>query len=269
MDWLYIKRLLIRTPLEKPADRLRNLAGAVGRLRHPELHDIYMEPAWIDRLLEGVIQPDWNCIDIGCHIGSHLSFILRHAPRGAHLAIEPVPEKALWVRRKFPEAEVKTLALSDRRERRRFYRNLTHSSLSGFGGDSASRDKIVEFMVDCERLDDVVEADRSYSYIKIDVEGAELLALRGARQTIARDRPVILFESSHDGAAKLGLKREDLFALLTDELGYDIFLVKDFLASRPPLDLAGFQKAAEYPFLAFNFWAVPRERRAAAPLRAS
>lgn len=77
---------------------------------------------------------------------------------------------------------------------------------------------------------------------------------------IARDRPIILFESSHDGAEKLGLKREDLFALLTDELGYEIFLIKDFLQQQAPLDLAGFQEAALYPFQAFNFLAVPLGR---------
>jgi hypothetical protein len=34
-------------------------------------------------------------------------------------------------------------------------------------------------------------------------------------------------------------------------------MVRDFLENRVALNLAGFQKAAEYPFQAFNFLAVP------------
>ena len=48
--------------------------------------------------------------------------------------------------------------------------------------------------VDCDTLDHLVSADRKYDYVKINVEGAELLVLRGARQMIAHDAPVILFE---------------------------------------------------------------------------
>jgi hypothetical protein len=40
MNWLYFNYILIRTPLEGPAQRLRDFAGIVGRRRHPELREI-------------------------------------------------------------------------------------------------------------------------------------------------------------------------------------------------------------------------------------
>jgi len=55
----------------------------------------------------------------------------------------------------------------------------------------------------------------------------------------------------------LGFKRDDLFTFFVDELGYKVFLVKDFLEKRAALDLTGFQRAAVYPFQAFNFLAIP------------
>jgi FkbM family methyltransferase len=257
MNLLYFKHLLVRTPLERPAEQFRYLTGTLQRLRFPEMHEIYVEPDRQEQLMRRVIQPDSNCIDIGCHIGSSLSSMVRHAPRGRHIAFEPVPMKALWLRKKFLEVEVKQMALGDKREKLTFYQNLSRPGFSSFGHDASNQDKIVELHVDCEKLDDVVPTDRKFTYIKIDTEGAEILVLRGARQLVARDSPFILFESSHDGAAKLGLDRDDLFTFITHELGYEVFLVKDFLENRAALDLAGFQKAAVYPFQAFNFLAVP------------
>jgi FkbM family methyltransferase len=257
MTLLYVKSLLIRTPLERPAQRLRDFAGIVSRRRYPELHEIHVEQDRIEQAMRQIIRGDVNCIDIGCHIGSSLSLMLHYSPRGRHIAFEPVLEKARWLRRKFPEVEIKALALGDKREKLTFFQNVSRPGFSGFAKGSTTRDEVVEQTVDCEMLDNVVGADRKYAFVKIDVEGAELLVLRGARQLIARDMPVILFESSHDGAAKLGLKREDLFALLVDELGYKIFLIKDFLKQQAALDLVGFQEAAMYPFQAFNFFAIP------------
>lgn len=260
MNGLYVKHLLLRTPLERPAHHLRQFSGIFNRMRHPELSEIYREQDRIEQAMRRVIRPDSNCIDIGCHIGSSLTLILRYAPRGKHLAFEPVAEKAQWLKKKFPDVEVKTLALSDKQQRLIFYKNNSRPGFSGFANDPESRDKVIPLTVECDVLDHLVAADRKYDYVKIDVEGAELLVLRGARQMIARDGPAILFESSHDGAAKLGLTREDLFSFFAGELRYSVFLLKDFLAGKPALTLQGFQQAAVYPFQAFNFLAVPAHR---------
>jgi FkbM family methyltransferase len=257
MTWLRVKHLLLRSPLEKPAQRLRYLTGFMQRLKHPELQELYLESDRIEQVMRQILQPNSNCIDVGCHIGSSLSSMIRYAPRGRHIAFEPIPEKADWIRKKFPEVDVKTMALGDKRETLTFYQNISRPGFSSLAKGSSNLDEVVEVHVDCERLDDIVETNRKFAYIKIDVEGAELLVLRGARRMIERDRPMILFESSYDGAPKLGLKRDDLFTLFVDELGYEVFMVRDFLENRVALNLAGFQKAAEYPFQAFNFLAVP------------
>jgi hypothetical protein len=98
------------------------------------------------------------------------------------------------------------------------------------------------------------------SLMRIEAEGAEELVLRGARTMIARSRPVILFESTLEGARRLGLRREDLFSLLYDEMRYEIFLSRDVLREGRALDLVGFEKAALYPYQAFHFFAIPREQ---------
>jgi len=76
-----------------------------------------------------------------------------------------------------------------------------------------------EYEITCRPLDAMVAehgAGRPISLLKIDVEGHELSVLRGAREVLARDRPIILFEvlTANDGRA--------CGDLLTS-LGYDRF----------------------------------------------
>ena len=74
---------------------------------------------------------------------------------------------------------------------------------------------------------------------------------------LRRDRPVIVFESGPGRAEEFGLTKAALYSFLVDDHGYSVFLFKDHLAGRGPLDLAAFEAAHVYPFQAFNFLALP------------
>src|SRR5580693_752143 len=67
MTWLHVKHLFLRSPLEEPAQRLRYLTGFMQRLKHPELQEVYLEPDRIEQIMRKILQPDSNCIDVGCH----------------------------------------------------------------------------------------------------------------------------------------------------------------------------------------------------------
>src|SRR5688572_28907092 len=93
-----IASTLIGTPLQGPAQRLLRLRGLAQRLRHPELREIYLEGERIDKLMQVTITDGMNCIDVGCHLGSVLQRIIRLSPTGRHVAVEPLPYKAAWLR---------------------------------------------------------------------------------------------------------------------------------------------------------------------------
>ena len=256
MYGLYLKHLMLRTPLEVPAFWMRALAQLPARIRHPELHEIHVEDSRIAKLLRAKLGPESSCIDVGCHIGGMLAKFLRTSPRGRHVGFEPLGYKAQWLRKKFPEVELHNAALAEAEGEAEFAENLARPGFSSLGAPADSYGGSRMIRVRCETLDGLLDHPQRFALLKIDVEGAELFVLRGGRKLIGRDSPLILFESSHDGAARLGLTREALFDFLHDDLDYRVYLIKDFLAGSKPLDLAGFQQAAVYPFQAFNFVAT-------------
>ncbi len=253
----YLKHLLIRTKFEQPAQNLQRLYNSRKKNKHPELEEIYLEPQRIDKIFESVITTSSNCIDIGCHLGSTLSKITKLAPEGKHIAFEPISYKARWLKQKFPEVEVREIALGDRSETVKFYQNISYSGFSGLEKHTSKKtDKFKEITITCEPLDQILLSNQRLDFLKIDVEGAELMVLRGAINTLRRHQPTILFECSHSGLRSFNFNAQEIYSLLTKELSYSIFLPKDFLAKGDSLDLEKFTKALEYPFQAFNFVAV-------------
>jgi len=247
----------IRTPLEEPLMRLRDAFGYFERRRHPELREIYLESGRINAVLEQAVGRDSNCLDVGCHYGSILSRICRLAPQGRHVAFEAIPAKARFLRRKFPEVAIHQLALSDHPGTTRFYINSFKTGFSGLVEHGGGPFEQID--VECARLDDIVPRDRRFHFFKLDVEGAELLVLRGAIDLLKRDRPTVLFECGPSGPEAFGYGPREIYDLFTRGCGYSVFFLKDYLARGSPVASKMFEEALVYPFKAFNWVAVPSE----------
>ncbi|MFW2388211.1 MAG: hypothetical protein ACN4G0_07740 [Polyangiales bacterium] len=99
----YFRHLLLRTPLEKPDLLLHDVAKLTALVRHPGLFNVQVERAALRAAMRRLItRSDATCIDVGSHIGSMVSLLLELAPAGQHMAFEPMPDKAKWLRKKFP-----------------------------------------------------------------------------------------------------------------------------------------------------------------------
>ncbi|MCE9567909.1 MAG: FkbM family methyltransferase [Planctomycetes bacterium] len=251
---LYWKHALIRTPLERPAKQLQHILKMWRVLRHPGLHNIYTEEYEIEKLFDMVLRPNSNCVDVGAHIGSTLSSIIRRAPNGKHIAVEPVSRKAEWLRLKFPEVDIRAIALADTPGTKRFLECKECSGLSRLLPSGAPCEG--ETTVVCDCLDNIIDPHRRVDFVKIDVEGAELLALRGGSSLLHRDHPIILFESSPEGGRKFGYSCDQLFRLLNERFGYSIYLIRDFLKGRNPIAVDTFIHSHNYPFRAMNYVAA-------------
>lgn len=171
------------------------------------------------------------------------------------MAVEAIPEKVAFLRRKFPDVDIRSMALSSDTGKTIFY---IDSEGSGYSSMTKHRDgDHVVITVPMARLDDIVSTSVRYDFIKIDVEGAELLVLQGARESIGRDRPLILFECTPFAMKPFGAEPADLYRFFTRELDYRVYFLKDWLDKRDPVTIENFEQALVYPFTAFKWVAMP------------
>jgi FkbM family methyltransferase len=87
--------------------------------------------------------------------------------------------------------------------------------------------------------------------IKIDAEGAELRILRGGATTLARFRPVLLFELNASALERDAATRADVLALLHSS-GYRVYAINPLREIVPD--------AAHFPSAVCNVLCLPRER---------
>jgi FkbM family methyltransferase len=182
------------------------------------------ERAQLVALLEDLVEPASDCLDVGAHEGAVLREMVRLAPQGRHIAWEPLPEFARRLRDRFPTVDVREAALSDRAGERAFAFVRDEPGWSGFRPRPTPRQSPVEIItVRCERLDDAIPPDVRPVLIKIDVEGAEEQVLLGAIQTLRLHRPTVALEHGAGSAEYYGTTPGGIHELLTGSLGYDIF----------------------------------------------
>ena len=207
-------------------------------------------------VMRRVMRPDSTGVDVGAYIGELLEPMVAIAPRGRHYAFEPQRDRFEELARRFPQVQVFDFALGDTRGPKPFILALDAPARSGFKRREypPGEDRTRETTVEVRRLDDVVAADAPVAFIKIDVEGAEFLVLRGARSTIARTRPVIVFEFGLGSAEAYGTTAEAVWDFMRTTLEMRLWLMADWIAGRPPLSRddfrANFYKRREYMFLA-------------------
>lgn len=246
---------LIGTPLERPAHAVRQLTRLRMHRKHPELQNVFREDTDLPEVFRRAIHDGMNCIDIGCHLGSMLNLMIKLSPRGQHIAVEPLPYKAHWLQRRYTRVEVHQVALHNAEGEVSFFQPKSQTGYSSLRRPDGPHD-VQQLLVRCRRLDDLVPANRKIGFMKIDVEGAELGVFQGATRVLRESKPVILFECTASCIEQFHVQPRQVYSLLSEEHGYNIYLPRVWLQGGDPLTLAQFERAMVYPFEAFNFVAA-------------
>lgn len=233
------------SPLRTTADALRRSArslvvrsgreeqarAVVGRVREarssfdPAARRALRDEHAMRVVLATALRRDGNAVDVGANRGETLEMILAVAPDGRHVAYEPIPALAAQLAAAFPQVDVRNAACSETAGSAEFTHVLGAPAMSGLRQRAdlpAHAQEVERFDVRLERLDDALPEGYAPSLIKVDVEGAELLVLRGAQETLARHRPFVIFEHGIGGADLYGSQPGELWDLL-DGAGLRIF----------------------------------------------
>lgn len=195
-------------------------------------------------------------LDIGAHIGSIISEVQRYDHSIKITGIEAIPEKIVHLKKNFRSVQFYECALGNESKMVTFYINKQRTGYSSLlAPPHNSTDEVKEILVELKKLDDLQNFE-DVDAIKIDVEGAELEVIKGGKETIIRNKPIIMFESS-TGDNKIKAELWELF----DSLNFGIHLPNRLAHNDKPLTLECFLDSHVYPRFTTNYFAVPIERR--------
>ena len=154
--------------------------------------------------------------DVGANVGFFSMIAARLVgPAGTVVSFEPLAQSANQVRynaalNHFAHVSVLAVALgdTDREARLLVSAQSAWCRLEGLG--SQPSDLVGETTVPLKRLDSLLAegALKAPDVMKVDVEGAEVMVLAGARETLRKWRPVLLIDLHGTNAAVAGLLRE-------------------------------------------------------------
>jgi FkbM family methyltransferase len=194
------------------------------------------------RLVARFLKPGMNFIDIGANIGLYSILAERLvSPGGRIWAFEPSSESIFRLNRNLNLNGAQSvltikMALSDNHggllELTRDFGRGDGERFLADGGARRSftdglepRDDIESVMVTTldHYFHSELDAQLKFDFLKIDIEGGELLVFNGARRLLTENSGlVIMFESTPENSRRYGYRQEELFKFLRDQ-GFNLY----------------------------------------------
>ena len=205
-------------------------------------------------ILERFLSPGKTFIDAGANFGIYTMVASKLVGQaGQVIAFEPTAESFSVLRQNIALNGLTNVravqgALSDK-EGTAWLHYGTDPVRNSLGKDP-SADAGGEYVA-TDSLDNVLQRAgvKRVDVIKMDVEGAEELVLRGANKVLTSMRPVIIYEVNAEASGHLGLSKDGATRLL-ERLDYEFFVDGHKGTSSPAGPSPGY----------FNVLAIPRER---------
>lgn len=174
--------------------------------------------------LAGFLKPGMSVIDVGANEGLFTLFCRKRVgAAGRVIAIEPSERELRQLRENlringFADVEIIPSAIGARTGQAQLgIAELDHAGFNALGAVAAPWVKLVGRSAVTVTTLDVLAETRHWpriDLIKMDIEGSELDALRGAEALLARDRPLLLLEAEDESLALRGASLAEFLAWL-------------------------------------------------------
>ncbi|WP_262692934.1 FkbM family methyltransferase [Kordiimonas aestuarii] len=224
MVWIPPPPLHTALGLFETYDLLAARAAEEGKHIGPLYEDIVLG------LYAAILKPGDIAVDVGAHDGHHtfpMSSIV--GPQGHVFAVEAIDVVYMTLlqyaaRHGRYNITAMNIAASDKAGEATF---TYYRKIPGYSGLLPAKLPHTDeelgtstMTVQCAPLDLVIPRERRVRFIKLDIEGGEFHALKGARELISQHRPVMAFENGLErAAAQYGYSADDFFSLF-DEIDY-------------------------------------------------
>ncbi len=223
--------------VEVPTTDGRRMFANLGTGTETQLYFLGTYESVLTDMVKMLVRDGDVCIDVGANFGWYttlLRMICRNA--GAVHAFEPVPpifDELVDNYRLMNSPDnvfLNNLALGDApgEIEVNIFTGLStgHASMSDRGRDDATpfRCKIVT-------LDNYLSENKisAVNFVKVDIEGAEILFLKGAQSLFKQETPpMILMEMALEQTGNFGYKPDDLVRFISERAAYDFYAVNEY-----------------------------------------
>lgn len=135
-------------------------------------------------------------VDVGANIGIFAEYALGKKVDKI-IGIEPCSDNVFFLKQNCPPVSVFQCGVWDKKDELEFYSYRQFRGMSHFDGwDMFIPELPTISKVKVYQLDDLLNEER-VDFINMDIEGAELKALAGARETICKHKPILMVAVYH------------------------------------------------------------------------
>ncbi len=223
----------------------------------------------ITSIARQILKAGDTCIDAGANYGWYTTLFANVVGgTGSVHSFEPVPQTFVELTRNYellgslPNVHINNLAVGDAPGR--IVMNLFKDQPTGHAS-MAAKEGVETESVSCEliTLDSYLEKHNvnHVDFVKVDIEGAELMFLRGASRLFDQEvPPVILMEMALAQSKYFGYTPNDLLTFISEKAEYEFYAVDEIGGKLLPI------KRFELDDIGANVFCIPRnapERTAA------
>ena len=187
-------------------------------------------------IVKSLLRPGDTCLDVGANFGWYTTLFYKVCGEKSNIhAFEPMPPTYSELEQNYrlmgspPNVQINNLALGDKPD------ELTINLFEGLSTGHASmstqgRDDAISYKCEVVTLDSYMEENAvgDVDFVKVDIEGAEMMFLKGAGKLFAQKTPPIwLMEMALQQTKNFGYLPNDLIDFLRERADYDFYIVDE------------------------------------------